>query len=71
MIDMHYNNPFGEDNFKVLLQVHDEILVSAKESVAEEAMKFVGDCMLKWEEAVLQGVVPPKIDIKIADYWVH
>lgn len=71
MIDMYYNNPFGEEKFKILLQVHDEILCMVSEEIAEEAKEFVASCMLKWEDEVLNGVVPSKIDIKIADYWVH
>jgi len=40
MIDIYYDNPFGED-LKIRLQVHDELVLEAKEEIVEECKDFV------------------------------
>ena len=40
----YYDNPFGED-FRVLLLIHDEIVVEAKEEIIDEAKEFLISCM--------------------------
>lgn len=70
MVKMFYENPWGIDKFRILLQVHDEIIAEADESIAEEANKFVVSKMLEAEKMFLR-FVEPAVDSKISDFWVH
>ena len=68
MRDLYYKNPFGIDNFRILLQTHDELTVEVKEEIADEAKDFVVNIMLEVEQRFL-GDVPAKLDYHIADFW--
>ena len=70
MVRMFYDNPWGIDRFRVLLQVHDEIVVEVDEKISEEAKAFVEQKMLDAEGLFLK-YVKPEVDAKISDYWVH
>lgn len=70
MVKMFYDNPWGIDKFRILLQVHDEIVAEADESIAEEANKFVVSKMLEAEGMFLK-YVEPAVDSKVSDFWVH
>lgn len=67
LIEMFYNNPFG-DKFKILLTVHDEIVCEVDEDIAEQALDFVRETMLKCEQPFL-GSIPAEVTAKISDYW--
>jgi DNA polymerase I len=43
--NMFYTNPFGKDKFKILMQVHDEIVVMVAEECVADAIIFVRDTM--------------------------
>ena len=45
LVDMFYKNPFGKDKFKILMQVHDEIVVMVAEECVADAIIFVRDTM--------------------------
>lgn len=55
------NNP----SVKMLLQVHDEIILEAKENIAQEVGKRVKEIM----EQVYELKVPLVVDVKIGDNW--
>ena len=55
------NNP----DVKMLLQIHDEIILEVKEKLAEEVAKKVKDIL----ENVIQLKVPLLADVKIGDNW--
>ena len=55
------NNP----DVKMLLQIHDEIILEVKEELAEEVAKKVKDIL----ENVIQLKVPLLADVKIGDNW--
>ncbi len=67
MIDIESKNPFGEE-FRMVLQVHDEIVVEVRDDLVEEAEKFMQDIMLEKEQLFL-GVVPAKVDVTVKKYW--
>lgn len=67
MINIYERNPFG-DKFRLLIQVHDELLAEAEESIKEEAYAF----MKKEMEDVLQealGEIPAVSEGKIMNCW--
>ena len=68
LIYMYYDNPFGLDNFRPLLTVHDEIVVEFKEEITEQAKEFIGTCMQKAGDIFLK-TIPVAYDINVADYW--
>jgi len=70
MVKMFYQNPFGHNKFKILLQVHDEVVVEVDEDIAEEAKEFIKSTMEKAECVALGNKLPCEVDAKIADTWV-
>ena len=52
-------------NIRILLQVHDEIILEVKEEIAEEVAKKVKEIM----ENVYKLKVPLVVDVKIGDNW--
>ena len=69
LIYLQRRNPFGE-KFRLILQVHDEILSECTDDIKEEATKFVESCMLE-AEAFFIKIVPCAVDCKAEKYWVH
>ena len=67
MINTFYNNPFG-DEFRLLMQVHDEIVFEVREDLAEEAKQFISVSMLSAEAEFLKEI-PCEIDTHIENYW--
>lgn len=70
MVAIHFNNPYG-DKLKLLVQVHDEVVVMVHKSIAEAALIFVTDCMLSAEKVFLGDAVPPAVEAHIASKWEH
>ena len=70
MVNMFYDNPFGKEKFRILLQVHDEVVVEVSEDIAEEAEKFIREKMLQAECNLLNNRVPCDLDSHIENYWV-
>lgn len=67
LINMYNNNPFGR-KFRMLMVIHDEVVVETDTDIAEEAMEFIkktmndaGNDMMNYIEA--------KTDSHIEDYW--
>lgn len=67
MIGIGNNNPFG-DNLRMLIQVHDEIDLEAREDIVDDAVPFVKEQMEKAEQVFL-GEIPALVDIEVAKYW--
>ena len=72
LVELYRKNPFG-DKFRIILQIHDEIVAEAHESIAVEAWKFMKDTMTEVEQRFL-GDIPalagsdtPEKDI--SNYW--
>jgi len=70
MIEMFYNNPWGTDKFRILLQVHDEVVVEVSEDIAKEAKEYIVNVMKNAECKVLNNKVPCEVDSHLEDYWV-
>ena len=68
LVQMWYNNPFGYENFRPILTVHDEIVVEFKEELKEEAEEFIGKCMQEAGEAFLK-IVPVGYSTIIDNCW--
>ena len=60
-------NPYKE-KLKVILLIHDEIVLECHKDIADDAKVFVEDCMREAFEYFVT-VVPIKIDAKIKDAW--
>jgi len=67
MNNLFYENPFG-DNFKILTQIHDEIVTEVKDNYLDEAKEFVKTIMLDAERPFLNGI-EPAVSIAYGDYW--
>jgi len=67
MIGIDRNNPFG-DKFRLLLQIHDELVAEIHDSIIEDATRF-----MKYEmETAFQpflGVIPALADAHVAKRW--
>lgn len=68
MVTLFNKNPFGLDNFRLLLQTHDELTIEVKDDIIEPAREFVRDVMEKTFQTIL-GEIPAKVDIIVADCW--
>ena len=68
MVDLGLTNPFGCDNFRLLMQVHDEIVIEVKEEIVDDAIKFVEGVMVRNEQRFL-GNIPAIVDIFVSDCW--
>jgi DNA polymerase I-like protein with 3'-5' exonuclease and polymerase domains len=60
MVNLFRNNPFG-DKFRILLQIHDELLFEIHESVAKEAGEFIKMEMVNAEQPFL-GTIPAVVE---------
>ncbi len=54
-----------DNNAKILLQVHDELVIEAKNNIAEKIAKLIQDTM----EGVIKMKVPVVVDVSIGDNW--
>jgi DNA polymerase-1 len=61
------SNVLVGSNSKVILQVHDELLIESREDEAEYILKAVKNIM----ENVMQLSVPLKVDVKIGNSWAE
>lgn len=68
MVACFYENPFGLENFRIILQVHDEAVFEVKEEYVEEAKNFIKEKMEGAEQPFL-GEIPASVEISINDYW--
>jgi DNA polymerase-1 len=70
MCQSFYANPFGEDNFKILLSVHDELEVMVKEEIKEEAKEFIVRVMVEELQKFL-GEIPAVVEVEVGKFWIH
>lgn len=68
MVNMYYNNPFGHDKFRLLLQVHDEVVVEIHNSIVDEARDFIVKCMNDAQQAFI-GDIPSVTNCTIKSCW--
>ncbi len=69
MVSIYYNNPFGKDKFKLLLTVHDELVIMvANEIPPEQSMEFILKMMNDAGNNVMK-VIRSKVDIKHGMSW--
>jgi len=67
MVTLDRTQPFG-DEFRILLQVHDELVFEVREEIVEEATAFVKKTMEEVEQRFL-GKIPAVLDVFISDSW--
>jgi DNA polymerase-1 len=60
MVNLYKNNIFG-DKFRLLLQIHDELLVEVHKSIIEEAGQFLKKEMIEAEQVFL-GEIPAVVE---------
>lgn len=68
MVSIGREKTYTDDEFKLLLQVHDELVFEVDEDIVEEASLFIKYIMER-EEQVFLGKIPAVVDIIIADCW--
>jgi DNA polymerase-1 len=67
MIKMFRENPFG-DSFKLIMQIHDEIVVEVDEKIEKDAEVFGKKCMIDVFQPFL-GVIPASVEAHIDTCW--
>lgn len=67
MVNISKKNPFG-DKFRLILQVHDELVCEVHKSIVQEAEAFLVKEMIDAEQPFL-GVIPAKVDSSVRDRW--
>jgi DNA polymerase I len=65
MIDFDLALEKGGFKSKMILQVHDELLIEAPENEADVVAEILRDVM----EKTVKLDVPLKVDVQIGDYW--
>jgi len=68
MIRMFYNNPFGEDKYRILMQIHDEIVVEVSDTIIPDATEFTRLCMIDSFTPFLNGI-PAVVEGEAKKYW--
>ncbi len=68
MVEVFYNLSFDHDDFRFLIQVHDEVVVEVKEELVDEAIPYLVGCMERGEARFLNGI-PATVDYKVLDFW--
>lgn len=65
MVSMY--NKLKESNYdaKIILQVHDELMIECKKEEAEDVAKMLTECM----ESAIKMSIPLKVEAEIADNW--
>lgn len=67
LILLDNNNKWGED-FKIIMTIHDEVVVEVSEEIAKEAKEFIVEVMVKAGEAFMKHI-PASVDATIQNYW--
>lgn len=69
LVRLYYENPFG-DNFRLLMQVHDEIVAEVKEEYLNQIQPWMENIMLEAEQQFL-GDIPAAVEGKADFCWSH
>ena len=67
MIQLNKNKKLKELGFRLLIQVHDEIIAECPEENAEECSKMLAEIMSKSAEALLE--MPIDVDVVLMRQW--
>ena len=67
LLMIHNDNPWG-DKFKIVMTVHDEIVVEVDDDIAEEAKEFIIKQMKKAGE-IFMTQISAEVGAKILPYW--
>jgi len=65
---IYYENPFGEENLKIILTEHDEIVCEVRKEYSQPAFEFIKSKMLQAEQPFL-GEIPASISGTISNCW--
>jgi len=68
LVYLYYENPFGFENLRPLLTVHDEIVVEFKEELKDKSKEFIDYCLKKSGEEYLK-IVPEGHTVIIDTHW--
>ena len=67
MLKIHRNKTLESLGWKMILQIHDELILEGPERTAEEAFKLVKECMEQPLSRRLKVALP--VDGSVADNW--
>jgi DNA polymerase I len=68
MLNIFKNNPFTMYELRILLQVHDELVIEVLEEHVDKAIKFINKTMVDALQSFL-GEIPAIVDIHVNDCW--
>ena len=58
------------NKFKMVLNIHDEIVLESKRDFARESAKQLQECMLSAGKVFVKNI-PMEAEVKISNYWTH
>lgn len=67
MVNLSRKNPFG-DKFRLLLQIHDELLVEVHKSIVDDARQYLMKEMIDAEQPFL-GEIPAVVESEVKERW--
>lgn len=67
MIGLHNNKRLRELGFRLLIQVHDEVIIECPKENAKEVKQLLADTMCEAAEKILQ--MPIKCDVEVTEKW--
>lgn len=68
LVYLFYDNPFGQDNFRPLLTVHDEIVIEFSKDIKDQAVEFIHNCFKKSGEDYLK-IIPEAHELNVDTHW--
>ncbi len=68
LVYLYYRNPFGFENLRPLLTVHDEIVVEFNEEIKDQAVEFINECLKDSGEEYLK-IIPEGHEITVDKCW--
>lgn len=67
MLEVYNNQELRELGAKLVMQIHDELIIECPKSSSERCAKLLQECMIKSASKMID--IPMKCDTTIAERW--
>ena len=68
MINIFYDNPFSHELLRIVITVHDEVVVEVHNDILDEGRKFIEDCLVRAGQ-VFHSKIPVKASANVSHCW--